>query len=582
MALKRFDEAIDACSQAIDLGAQKAISRLANVLVAVGEFEAAYSVASAVAGTSTDSAIQEAQKNASTAINLIKSLPSAMLSWSTQSGLVTQSAAHAEQASTTLLSLLLLAPYAEHVNFAFAQALLACRRYEAASRVLRAIERLRNDAVQGIVSRERVISLPAPTAAAVTISPPAPGAVPSLPVLLAKSFLGTGDFTAAQNVLESALRADPDGTTTDGRGVAATLKAVRQVNASKDKAAALYKEGAYDAAAAAYAALAEEAAAKFGFEVSLLHANVAAAYMAGNRFEDGLSAAIKAVQAWPANGKAWSRVAKCASSSKPPRYDAAVAAIVAYQHLQPDDSEANKDLFRMRAKAGDDDSEHGASLLHLDNDQQYQAIMSSTTTASKSLLGKSIALPSLLPSSASTAPGAGGRLAIVDWFATWCGPCKMIGPHFEQIARGSGVARYLKADGDKCRASAAGGAAAGGGGGCGSKSSGQCCGGGSCETSASATSGAGAGVRAFPTFISYLDGRELSRFEGADPKKLSEFVKDAVQAWKRAPPQLSSAGSASAWASAVHVPAITEAMAAVDVRPDVVPALAAALKELEQ
>ncbi len=26
---------------------------------------------------------------------------------------------------------------------------------------------------------------------------------------------------------------------------------------------------------------------------------------------------------------------------------------------------------------------------------------------------------------------AGDRLIVADFWATWCGPCRMIGPHFE-------------------------------------------------------------------------------------------------------------------------------------------------------
>ena len=38
---------------------------------------------------------------------------------------------------------------------------------------------------------------------------------------------------------------------------------------------------------------------------------------------------------------------------------------------------------------------------------------------------------------------------IVDFFATWCGPCKMLSPVFEEIDQNVEEAKFLKVDIDK-------------------------------------------------------------------------------------------------------------------------------------
>ena len=38
--------------------------------------------------------------------------------------------------------------------------------------------------------------------------------------------------------------------------------------------------------------------------------------------------------------------------------------------------------------------------------------------------------------------------AVVDFYATWCGPCKMLGPVFEEVSKESSI-KFVKVDIDK-------------------------------------------------------------------------------------------------------------------------------------
>ena len=46
---------------------------------------------------------------------------------------------------------------------------------------------------------------------------------------------------------------------------------------------------------------------------------------------------------------------------------------------------------------------------------------------------------------------AGDSLVVVDFFATWCGPCKAIAPQIEEMAKGEfSMVKFLKVDVDEC------------------------------------------------------------------------------------------------------------------------------------
>jgi len=82
-----------------------------------------------------------------------------------------------------------------------------------------------------------------------------------------------------------------------------------------------------------------------------------------------------------------------------------------------------------------------------------------------------------------------GKVIVVDYFATWCGPCVRIAPTFSQLAAKFKESVFLKVDVDKCKDTA--------------------------ELQ---------GISAMPTFHVYKSSAKLEELRGADPAALEKMV----------------------------------------------------------
>jgi len=85
---------------------------------------------------------------------------------------------------------------------------------------------------------------------------------------------------------------------------------------------------------------------------------------------------------------------------------------------------------------------------------------------------------------------AGDKLVLVDFFATWCGPCKNIAPHIESLSNQYRNAVFLKADVEKCT-----------------------------------TEATKYDIKAMPTFVFFQFGKEVARLQGANKDPIEQTIK---------------------------------------------------------
>ncbi|XP_063042302.1 thioredoxin-like [Engraulis encrasicolus] len=88
---------------------------------------------------------------------------------------------------------------------------------------------------------------------------------------------------------------------------------------------------------------------------------------------------------------------------------------------------------------------------------------------------------------------AGSKLVVVDFTATWCGPCRAIAPHFKEMSEKLKDVVFLKVDVDEAQDVSA-----------------------HCD------------IKCMPTFQFYRNGEKISDFSGANKDKLEETVKSLM------------------------------------------------------
>ncbi|BFZ58909.1 hypothetical protein PYCC9005_005977 [Savitreella phatthalungensis] len=90
---------------------------------------------------------------------------------------------------------------------------------------------------------------------------------------------------------------------------------------------------------------------------------------------------------------------------------------------------------------------------------------------------------------AFTSAISNGKLVVVDFYATWCGPCKVIAPKVAEMDKEFTEVDFIKVDVDNLPDVAAEHA-----------------------------------IRAMPTFLLFKDGKEIDKVVGANAAKLRQVI----------------------------------------------------------
>ncbi|EKM84293.1 hypothetical protein AGABI1DRAFT_81981 [Agaricus bisporus var. burnettii JB137-S8] len=82
-----------------------------------------------------------------------------------------------------------------------------------------------------------------------------------------------------------------------------------------------------------------------------------------------------------------------------------------------------------------------------------------------------------------------GKVVVIDFWATWCGPCRVISPIFEKLSADAQQVEFYKVDVD-----------------------------------AQQDIAQEVGIKAMPTFVAFKDGNKVKELVGAKPQELTALI----------------------------------------------------------